>query len=613
MTVRDQENLLPSTWFSTRFFLPSWWVRAYEVAAAEVSDQTETMGLSWRMGLTPALDLDELNALAVILAILQEQLLTRKNPQLILRPADFQKHVNTKNKHKLSSYARVLQGIVGLRLLVDSPEGFDLQPIFCREKWLKSPSSTDHFELSIGLSELGADVLLGVTNPYLELLREVQRQPTALRLIGEQAPLEVWRSVWMELSGLEQALFMRLEKAMQWEYRWLHFDGIFGKSIESLVEGLSLKSATRPVKADSDFFAALVTLERLTVKLVHQGLIKSHVDDEFLALSPSEQDSNLLIWQATPERVFASDRQDYLAACQRYFVQVDLNKQIDTLVSFLAANLENIALVSKLKTLWNILLTSKSANDTILGETNAAPLPILPLYIEWCARQEPGHKFPLPTVFTDTPLARLANLRNGTDIVGTFEAFAEMLSSNSEYQSALLKVPLASLAWKASIANTEVGSHIKGWQNRYRPQALREIPQPTLTSAPAVAAIQEPMEEQRTDKKQFSSENMKRLATEELAKIKKSDPETYQSLKQGYLDSLDEAKRKMIVDVQKRMQPELFDNHLKHSLVKFMIENPGTWRSVKSQEIKIPYYVKARAPAAPTKTDESIFGKPIVN
>jgi hypothetical protein len=45
------------------------------------------------------------------------------------------------------------------------------------------------------------------------------------------------------------------------------------------------------------------------------------------------------------------------------------------------------------------------------------------------------------------------------------------------------------------------------------------------------------------------------------------------------LETLDETSRRLLLDVQKRIQPSMFDEQLRQRLVRYMVENPGAWRS----------------------------------
>jgi hypothetical protein len=72
---------------------------------------------------------------------------------------------------------------------------------------------------------------------------------------------------------------------------------------------------------------------------------------------------------------------------------------------------------------------------------------------------------------------------------------------------------------------------------------------------------------------------MLKTAGEELAKICANEPERYAELKRAYLGSLDDAGRRLMLDVQRRIQPTMFEAQLRQRLVRYMVENPGAWRS----------------------------------
>ena len=53
----------------------------------------------------------------------------------------------------------------------------------------------------------------------------------------------------------------------------------------------------------------------------------------------------------------------------------------------------------------------------------------------------------------------------------------------------------------------------------------------------------------------------------------------YCFLKEKYINSLSEERRQIILDIKNKMSPEVFDTHLRHSLLKYMVDNPASWSS----------------------------------
>src|SRR6185437_15927736 len=84
-----------------------------------------------------------------------------------------------------------------------------------------------------------------LADPHLELVRNATGRAEAGDALGDHAPLVVRRSIWLELVGPEQQLLLRLERAMQWEFRWLQLEGIFGLPLSELFSDLPLPAAPR--------------------------------------------------------------------------------------------------------------------------------------------------------------------------------------------------------------------------------------------------------------------------------------------------------------------------------------------------------------------------------
>jgi hypothetical protein len=68
------------------------------------------------------------------------------------------------------------------------------------------------------------------------------------------------------------------------------------------------------------------------------------------------------------------------------------------------------------------------------------------------------------------------------------------------------------------------------------------------------------------------------IASQEFAKIQENE-QKYAQLRRDYLESLPRDELDLVLDVQRRMQPTHFKNHLRHRLIRFMAENPNSWTS----------------------------------
>ena len=72
---------------------------------------------------------------------------------------------------------------------------------------------------------------------------------------------------------------------------------------------------------------------------------------------------------------------------------------------------------------------------------------------------------------------------------------------------------------------------------------------------------------------------MRKLAESELRQLQKTDPPAYQSLRNDYMKSLSESSRSALLEFQQRLPAMEFKNQLDHKLVRYMLDNPGAWRT----------------------------------
>jgi len=80
---------------------------------------------------------------------------------------------------------------------------------------------------------------------------------------------------------------------------------------------------------------------------------------------------------------------------------------------------------------------------------------------------------------------------------------------------------------------------------------------------------------------------MLKVADAELVKMRRASPDSYRELTRHYLQSLDPVGQRLLLDVQRRIQPTHFDEQLRQRLVRFMVENPGAWRTAETTSLRV--------------------------
>ena len=168
------------TSFATHLMLPGWWVRAYEAASLAEASGAGAMAQACAAGLAPAMSPLEMNALAMVLASLQEQLLrpTGLEPgreELSLSSEEHLKHAGTAVRGRRFAFEKVIQILTGVRLLREGADGsLRSQAPFAGDRWTLAPGgagTSQEVGVALTLAPLGRELLLGLADPHQDLVR----------------------------------------------------------------------------------------------------------------------------------------------------------------------------------------------------------------------------------------------------------------------------------------------------------------------------------------------------------------------------------------------------------------------------------------------------------
>lgn len=81
---------------------------------------------------------------------------------------------------------------------------------------------------------------------------------------------------------------------------------------------------------------------------------------------------------------------------------------------------------------------------------------------------------------------------------------------------------------------------------------------------------------ERTDSK------LLRMAENELHDLFERDRKGYLELKRKYIESLNPSQKSMLLEVEKRLRPKVFEDQIRFRLVRYMVDVPDNWRSARS-------------------------------
>ncbi len=624
--------------------LPHWWVKAFDwgshaTLGLNQGDHKDAWSQANGSGVLPALQMHEYSALASILSTLQQALIDGQTSGIKLRVDDHFKKAGSMARSRLFAYERVLQWLGSLA--IDLSQTLSLNPaqttgeglndnkwipLVERARWIEDPQEQSYskpdptrgfwgfllaqlntaepqitpsptplwsssiksrsLSLVVDLGPLGPELCFGLADAHVSLVRRAYAKhlPDLSGTPFKSPPLTLWRSLWLDLTPYETTLYLKLEKAMQWEFRWVDLDGVFGVSLKDFLEEKVLKHPQ-----------AYQLIQRFGRKLEQHGYLTQlgQMQHRLMNLDHGTEDSSpMLLWQASAQRILEDRASEFKHVARqvllRPLIQGETMGQWLNLFAFDSQITDSLAYGREIwKTLTTVVPKVSSLgnpyqplefHDTLLWSPQS-------LFFEWTMRCRPTSRWaPLPEVLKSSPLGALVDdpqNRYGP-VERRFEEFCLLLQDMPEICQILREIPFASLAapitvnlidwtqFHASIAPCEpkpasdMGLTQKTPQKETQPsspQTQREKAEPTP----------------KEDSTAPSGATLMRTAALELGQLERANQTQYQELRRSYLSSLDEIGQKLIRDVQQRMQPHVFEEHLRKRIIRFMVENPGVW------------------------------------
>lgn len=569
------------------FMTPFWWIRAFEVAVQARNFKKDPFTVSAAAGLSPALTEVELNAFLVLLRLTQEQLFGQ-NEQFVYDLTTLQMHSSDRSPFKAFLFQRILQLLHSLRIeschVANQGGGgkLDSLPLFLLEPQERGVSG--HWEARYKLAPLGAECILGFADPYADLVRLIKSEPRAHRFLGSFPPLALRPALWLDLQGIEQYLFLQMLKTSLWESASLHWRPVFGSSVEAFFDQLDLPQrkvkGENETRIESPFKARLRFLKKLSRKLLDHGLIKDLPEDDFFAFGLDGQQISLL-WSGEEMQADSAALRAYEAKCCNQVFQHKLLPHLKELLRVFVGN-GGMGMNAAQRLCEELSSYSGAfASDYIRIEGNLL-LPIVGLFFEWKLRQGATHELTLPSVFRESEALKISD---EIPLAEQLAKFVGIIKGSDEIRHDVQYLPMASIAAPVTLKQSHVieflASHTLAEGGTLPSTSGNVSAGPSPQAVKAESVLGNPSSAPLSNaKKGYADVEMKKQAVFELKRMREADPQRYSLLKETYLENLDRERKNIILEMQKRMHPHAFDDHLKHSLVKYMIAHPRFWQGV---------------------------------
>ena len=270
----------------TSLFLPDWCRKLFVETFVLTRNRCDSATLIGRTKFLPLMPVAQLKALIHIIDSLQRQLLISRQDNITLS-------CGSKERHLLSALATA-------RLLCPHTTRTRSCPFFNTEVWGQEFTS-----LQLYLSPYGRELLLGYCDPYADLVR-LTKGEIQLGQLGHRAPLHLWKSIWSDIQGWEQLIYLRLEEATQHATNWINLNHSISQSLSRLTAGLTCKKT------------AMRVISSLGKKLTEHGHLSSIPSSASIFLE--NKGGTQLMWTLQRSLDIKKHRDIYLKAAYSCFL-----------------------------------------------------------------------------------------------------------------------------------------------------------------------------------------------------------------------------------------------------------------------------------------------------
>ena len=524
------------------FFLPHWWVEVFERATISHTTNRDPATYVSSVRFLPYLKPLQLKLASQLISIMQKQLLTGTQENIVITLPQIYNELQLLTRRQRSQAQLLLHELRTFRLLQAQENGaLQTWPLFTDEIWHKD---NDAMQVELQLAPWGHELLFGYCEPYADFIRRAQRG-LQLRPCCAHAPLHLWKSVWLDVQGTEQLLYLRLEAAAQQHGNWLNLEHTLCQDLPTLSAGLERENSK------SELLRLLTALGK---KLTEHGCLLSRPVPRKIFLDSEQQQQPQLLWTLARFTTVQENRHAWQQAVCAHLCTQQLAHTWEQLLTQLVPDRRRkhqklldsfVAWLNRCDPAADIKLV------TML--TPGCPLLDIALFFEWSLRcMLPS--LALPRQLMPHAVDNALNTDSGVPLHTRLANFRRWLAENPHFAQELRSVPQACLVSSATAA----------------------VPRttPTVTQPP----MAEVKSETTTEPDTSGGTHLHKIAALELQKIAARSRAEYNKLERDYFASLSPAARQSILEVKKHMQAGIFANHLRPRLISFMIANPSAWQ-----------------------------------
>ena len=471
----------------------------------------------------------------------QEQLLQEKtNDKELLFTVEEVLHRIGGGQRNKQFVIEVLSNLGGLRYLLG---GYQSLALFSSERW-------DALSLSVYLrpKEVTTEILTGYVNLYANTMRSGDKSPLCLQ--GEHPPVEISRSFWLEASGVERLVALRLLGLLGQKSYLADVPEVYEVCLESLYKGLRKHSKFR----GSDLLWKIRSWTTLCRKLHLQGVIrKKHFTGGCLKSSNSS-DFSILVQPCSP--LDQSTHDHLLCQLSLKYIRALLQPSIEAFVRFFGKGVSEQSLQMIQNEVSREILPSLDLySKSFLQDDTGGILPLILLFLEWKLRSQSGHLLP---VILWRELSELINRPVSKE---NFSRFSSLMKEEF-YSTVVLNSEFFTLTSQATRSSSQFQRYC---DSPFDSVSHKRKPLETQTIKPFSHVPQ--------SNSHYQDKDFLPNIGEQLKSLSRYNKKKYLRILDFYYSSLDSTSKAIMEKLKKDLSLRLFTEHLHKKLVWFVSKN----------------------------------------
>ena len=214
-----------------------------------------------------------------------------------------------------ATLVRVLGSFPSLRAVLQNSHDYKTESFMQVKRWHHTQSG---WSLDLKLYPFGLESFLGYPCAYGDLIRELKQESLVSSFLGDWDPIIIEKAVWLDLKGIEQALYMRLELAMQWYPTQVQLNSVYAEDFARLFAGIDGYKKTRRGKS-YNFIRKLKLLKSLICKLYDHGVLAKTPKKDYLATAGLSSGLSLL-WKRHEKSFYFLAKEKYERKVSDYYL-----------------------------------------------------------------------------------------------------------------------------------------------------------------------------------------------------------------------------------------------------------------------------------------------------